>query len=137
MNQQPITVIHGSVPPYEPSFRGGEFRPYNEAYSRFTPSEQPVEGPYGAYLEVFEGEWFSVAAHRHSEGPTEFVTYRPAYMRSLKAGEFEGQAYVYICTPSEDQIITATGADGKPVPVFNQSQYRRRKLSRRLVFPNR
>ncbi|MCC3299497.1 hypothetical protein [Arthrobacter caoxuetaonis] len=137
MDQQPVTIIHGSVAAFEPSFRGGQFQQWNEAYARFVPSEEPVEGPYGAYLEVFEGEWFSVDARGNSEGPTEFLNYRPAYIRSQGAGEYGGTAHVRICTPAKDRVITAVGAGGEQVPVFSQTQYLQQKVSERLVFPHR
>ncbi|MET4062154.1 hypothetical protein ABIB35_003734 [Arthrobacter sp. UYP6] len=62
MSAKPVSVIHGLVEAFEPSFKDGKFDPWNEAYGSFYPREQPVDGLYGAVLEIFEGEWFRVAA---------------------------------------------------------------------------
>lgn len=137
MGAKTSTVIHGSVQAFEPSFRDGSFQPWNEAYGLFVPSDSPIDGPFGAYLEVFEGEWFSVAVEAGGGGPIQFLDYRKAFMRALGTGSYSGSAYVHICTPTEDRIITAVDAEGNEVPVFSQTQYLQRRVASRLVFPHR
>lgn len=136
----PVAVYYGSVPAFEPSFKDGEFRPFNPAYSSFMPSPDPVDGPYGAVLEIFEGEWFNVEAawSVHDAGlPTNFLHYPDAYRRSLRAGEQGGTAYVSIQAPYEPLTVTAVDAEGNQVPVFSQTRHLGTRLARRLVFPNR
>lgn len=96
MSAKPVSVIHGLVEAFEPSFKDGKFDPWNEAYGSFYPREQPVDGLHGAVLEIFEGEWFRVAARWGSEGPTNFLHYPDALRRAGTAGDYGGTACVYI-----------------------------------------
>lgn len=137
MSRKPRAIIYGSVPDFAPSFKDGEFQPFNAAYSVFKPSPEPVDGPCGAVLEVFEGEWFSVAAELDRHLPTEFLDYHDALARSRRSGDYGSASYIYICEPAEDLIITARDADGNDVPVHHKAQQRTTLVARRLVFPNR
>lgn len=137
MTSKPRAIYHGSVPAFEPSFQEGKFKPFNDAYAMFVPSDEPIDGPYGAVLEVFEGEWFSVDVYRSEGLPTEFLHYRDAYLRAQGTGEQGSVARISICTPVDDYILTAVDADGSRVPVFNRKQYMSPRVASRLVFPNR
>lgn len=137
MSRKPRAIIHGSVPDFEPSFKDGKFQPFNAAYSVFTPSPEPVEGPYGAVLEIFEGEWFSVDATLDLHLPTRFLDYRDALARSWGSNEYGTTSRIYIHSPAEDLIITARDAEGNDVPVHRQSQNRSTRVPGRLVFPHR
>lgn len=137
MSRKPRATIYGSVPDFGPSFKDGKFQPFNAAYSVFKPSPEPVEGPCGAILEVFEGEWFSVQAVGDRHLPNEFLDYHDALARSRGSGDHGSTAYILICEPAEDFVITARDSEGNDVPVFRRPQYKTTRIADRLIFPNR